>query len=89
MPAITLQMLKAPVAAMPPSAGKGAGARNPRPPLIAPTSVLVPTALPAVVGTTAQLDPFVMSLMTTASARPPEGSRGLPSNLSCETLVWR
>ncbi len=70
-------------------AGNAVGARRPSEVLIAVTSVFVPTALPATLGRTAQFEPFVMSLMTTESERPPDGSRGLPRNLSCATLVWR
>src|SRR3546814_7552046 len=51
------------------------------------TKLLAPKALPAVPDATAQLAPLVMSLMMTASSRPPPKSRGLLVNLSSVTLV--
>src|SRR3546814_7169540 len=53
------------------------------------TKLLAPKALPAVPDATAQLAPLVMSLMMTASSRPPPKSRGLLVNLSSVTLVCR
>src|SRR5215212_9063439 len=67
------QTEKAPVVAVP---GTGTGPARPSAPLKAVTSVLAPTALPAVLGTTAQLEALVTSLMITVSVRPPETSRG-------------
>src|SRR5687768_15907076 len=76
-PASAEQTPKAPVVLVP---GTGLGPARPIPPLIAVTKVFTPSTLPAVVGTTAQLDALVRSLMITASERPPEGSRGSASS---------
>src|SRR3546814_9162260 len=57
-----------------------------RPALISPftklTKLFDAAELPAVLGTTVQLEPFEMSLTMTASLRPPDGSRGLVMYLS-------
>src|ERR1044072_4542518 len=63
-------------------AGAGTGRASPSAPLKAVTSVLAPTALPAVFGMTAQLDALVTSLMIAVSVRPPETSRGSDSGRS-------
>ncbi len=83
-------MLKAPVVLpwMPLPAGKAVGASRPRLPLIAATTLRA-GELPGVVGTTAQLAAVVISLMITASPRPPDGSRGLAKKVSPTTLVFR
>src|SRR3546814_4725386 len=90
---MTAQMLKAPVEAMPPSAGNVVvGCRfappatpGTKPPLITCwtpfTKTLTPAALPDD-DATAQFAALVMSLMITASSRPPPKSRGLLVNLS-------
>src|SRR3546814_17923884 len=94
-------MPNAPVDAMPPSAGKAVVGWSPAPPdrpvtlpaLISLftklTKALLPAALPAVPGATAQLAALVMSLIITASDRPPPKSRGLLKKEPPETLVCR
>jgi len=87
------QMLKAPVEASPLLAPNDVVGWRPAP--VAPltmvlyelTNAFAPAALPGVLGATAQFAALVMSLMITASARPPPKSRGLARNLSDATSV--
>jgi hypothetical protein len=53
------------------------------------TKALTPAVFPAVLAPTAQFAALVMSLMMTASERPPPKSRGLARYLSSETFVLR